>query len=334
MLKRFNYTSFKSADTGGKCAEVYYQDTSTFSIICTACELKSFEFAEFIQHFQNVHNCNSNASTEIPELSISLKNVEKSKTIDINFEILKEEQVDVHFQETEQIGTDYDHGQEIYEISLQPAVENIKNKCKQEEQEANNEEWLEEGLAQDSAWDEHEDSEVHDDWTEEEESPKILKRKQNKRNASDKTFECAECKKCYKLEKSLQNHIQEAHSPDGEKKFQCNECENTVFNTERSYHSHLIRVHRGFKCEYPDCNKIFPNKKKREHHSLMHIGERNYVCDVENCGKAFIQPRHLSMHKKRVHIQTKDFVCEVCGFRTKSRPALVVHERVHTGKNI
>ena len=125
--------------------------------------------------------------------------------------------------------------------------------------------------------------------------------------------------------------MEQCRNANIEKKYKCKECDK-AFTCERYLNSHCIHIHGGFKCEYPDCGKIFPYKGKRNLHSLMHIGERKYVCDVESCGKAFIQPRHLALHKHRVHIATKDLICEVCAFRTKFKTALVVHKRLHTGE--
>ncbi|KAM7348845.1 uncharacterized protein ACRADG_008025 [Cochliomyia hominivorax] len=38
-----------------KCGEIFYQDFDNVSIICTFCELKTFNFEEFMEHLKNIH---------------------------------------------------------------------------------------------------------------------------------------------------------------------------------------------------------------------------------------------------------------------------------------
>lgn len=67
MLSLFNSTSILNSFSNTKCAEIYCQTLDHFSIICTFCELKTFEFQDFLLHFKNVHQSQQSL---MPEVSI------------------------------------------------------------------------------------------------------------------------------------------------------------------------------------------------------------------------------------------------------------------------
>lgn len=140
-------------------------------------------------------------------------------------------------------------------------------------------------------------------------------------------YNCNDCEKSYKLAKFLEHHINKCHSKG--KIFKCPRCDSD-FSDERTLTSHMQNIHDGFPCS--QCEKTYKSKEALQLHVFNHTGVRNFVCDVDNCGKAFYNPKTLSNHKRMVHTLDRNYVCEMCGFRTKAKPALIVHKRSHTGE--
>lgn len=102
------------------------------------------------------------------------------------------------------------------------------------------------------------------------------------------------------------------------------------FTDERLLNTHLRKKHAGFPCG--ECDKVYSSKEALNIHQYKHTGVRGFHCSIEGCGKSFFNPKQLSMHTRYVHRLEKNFVCEICGFRTKGQPALIVHKRSHTGE--
>lgn len=63
MLKILPNTAL-SGSANAKCGEIFCQSSSSFTIVCTFCEMKTFEFEDFLLHFKNVHFENNLLKTE------------------------------------------------------------------------------------------------------------------------------------------------------------------------------------------------------------------------------------------------------------------------------
>ena len=51
-----------------------------------------------------------------------------------------------------------------------------------------------------------------------------------------------------------------------------------------------------FKCQEPDCDKVFKSANSLKFHSKCHSGGKNLSCP--DCGKMFTQQSHLNVHVK------------------------------------
>lgn len=69
-----------------------------------------------------------------------------------------------------------------------------------------------------------------------------------------------------------------------------------------------------FRCDYENCNKIFPKEINLRDHLRIHTGDKPYTCQYPECEKAFAQYGNLKKHQK-VHGGEKKFICdyEGCG---------------------
>jgi hypothetical protein len=71
-------------------------------------------------------------------------------------------------------------------------------------------------------------------------------------------------------------------------------------------------VTKYFRCEYEDCNKIFPKEMNLKDHMRIHTGDKPYMCKYHDCDKAFAQYGNLKKHQK-VHGGEKKFICDFDG---------------------
>lgn len=82
-----------------------------------------------------------------------------------------------------------------------------------------------------------------------------------------------------------------------------------------------------------ECNKEFKTKCTLRYHLFSHRpGAGTYNCPVYDCKRVFKNPKRLSDHNRRYHLNTEDYVCEYCGYHTRIKCNLTVHRRKHTGE--
>lgn len=67
-----------------------------------------------------------------------------------------------------------------------------------------------------------------------------------------------------------------------------------------------------------------------KHHKLVHLNERNFACDV--CGKKFGERGNLNKHIKGVHEEKRDYECNVCGRKFAFKDGLNRHMKTHSAR--
>ena len=64
-----------------------------------------------------------------------------------------------------------------------------------------------------------------------------------------------------------------------------------------------------FRCEYPDCQKLFSTKRNRGRHVLIHHENRRLHCEYTDCQKSYTTKQHLEDHVSSYH-EKRRFHCE------------------------
>ncbi|XP_012272366.1 zinc finger protein 665 isoform X2 [Orussus abietinus] len=146
-----------------------------------------------------------------------------------------------------------------------------------------------------------------------------------------KTVTCRVCgasfrtvRKCYE---HSQVHITEGYYP-------CSICDKT-FNTKEEYNEHSVQHTEGKKYERRlatyvcgECGKKFVTEGRLRFHTTFH--EPNATpryCD--KCNKFMVSESSLYHHLLRVHLQYKEFCCDICGQQFRAQTQLESHQRKH-----
>ena len=151
------------------------------------------------------------------------------------------------------------------------------------------------------------------------------------RHNSEGKFVCANCGVKLKNPESLKCHIEICTTI-----FQCESCNyHTKEKKKILYHmknEHNIDNYKPYKCN--KCNHNFPliSYLKRHIERKHNYGE-GCICTI--CGKTLKNIELLTNHTLRLHtIKERDFVCDICGFKTKMKNDLNRHKRMHKEKSL
>jgi len=139
-----------------------------------------------------------------------------------------------------------------------------------------------------------------------------------------RNFMCHICTKAFPSNARLNYHVQYVHS--SYKPFQCSKCTKSYKRKaellEHEEMSHSINY--NYSCE--KCGKQFFGKKNLALHMKTHYteDEKKHVCNI--CGYRFAKIKFLKNHLT-THSDVRQFACEVCGARVKTRDTLKQHRK-------
>lgn len=140
-------------------------------------------------------------------------------------------------------------------------------------------------------------------------------------------FSCEYCGSQFVSLRLLKSHLQ-SHEIGN---FPCSKC-NKVFKSA-VYRSNHIRVthlkHLLRTCPY--CPERFNSNYNRTKHIRIAHKPNTELFKCETCGKAFDLKYHLRLHIRSVHLQERNFECNVCHLRFFNNYTLSRHMKTHTG---
>lgn len=309
MLKILPSTVFGSS-ANAKCGEIYCHSSTEFTIICTLCELKAFDYQDFMLHCKNVHFEDDLLKTE--EIFVE---VAPYLTSNVKDELITEDNI----AEAEHLDDhDFDISDDEDEKSVLRIIKWSENKSLTEHLDSDTENIFETNV---------------DD---EDYIPPTDKRKRKeKQGGQTESHKCEICARVYKSSHYLRTHLAKAHNSESSKTAtiplqKCDECIEE-FKTLRSLEEHCLSAHGGMKCLY--CDRRCTSRTNHLRHMEIHTHgtERRFTCDYEKCTKSFFTRRQYQAHR-RTHTKQKNFICDICGYSCRIPEMLKVHYRSHTGE--
>uniref|UniRef100_A0A0K0F8X9 C2H2-type domain-containing protein n=1 Tax=Strongyloides venezuelensis TaxID=75913 RepID=A0A0K0F8X9_STRVS len=139
--------------------------------------------------------------------------------------------------------------------------------------------------------------------------------------------QCPFCDKRFRNEHSLKKHIEKKHE-ESKEFWSCLRCFKPINNTREKYSHKCEFTHVCFECQ--PIRNLCTEGRLLAHRSKFHRGANSgFRCNV--CNAKFLTPRKLRKHKKMAHVFTKIFPCHFCDEQFISEPAVIAHERIHTG---
>ncbi len=147
-------------------------------------------------------------------------------------------------------------------------------------------------------------------------------------------FQCSLCPKAFTSGANLRTHMK-YHL--GIKAYQCDKCAEE-FNKKHQLDVHMVKVHADeatkneitnrFICHH--CGSGFISLTSLKRHETIH-GPRNSKCTYPGCTASFYRKTTLEDHIFR-HGTEKNFECDECHWKGKTRDSLFRHKKVHDFK--
>nr|XP_014091657.1 zinc finger protein 728 [Bactrocera oleae] len=346
-----------------KCGEIHYQ-SSTFSILCIFCGMKTLAFSEFCEHFNKHYEEFTN---ELSDTEVVTINIESNSTTNSNckHDPLKLEAADLTNNSEvglnvlgapnqETIIVENKNDDSLTDVQLLPhkivfdAIQYdkniVKDKMKEESADVKTKPTNQTNLVDcstfrrtsghenisESECDHTDTNHIEStpngsiDWTKSYE-PNLL-RNSDKRpyKARNTPNMCTYCGKTFRRRLQLDTHLN-IHT--GSKPHQCEICGRqfrAVTTLARHRNTHQNRS--DFNCKF--CVMSFSRRAAMLSHELRHTQERNVPCD--ECEKLFYTVNQMDTHKRKVHHLTDDaslpFQCNLCTNRYRSASMLSTHK--------
>ena len=161
-----------------------------------------------------------------------------------------------------------------------------------------------------------------------------LRRHQNTHKNTPKygTFAKIPCHVCGReiQENCLANHINNMH-PNVESMFKCDQC-GFVTHTEKYMQDHKRRhLNQMKKC--PVCSRSVKYLNNHLKRGNCFKTEGTFPCDL--CGKVFKDHYKVKRHVKQIHMKIKDYICDMCDYRTYTAFNLKIHKaKMHTKESL
>lgn len=141
-------------------------------------------------------------------------------------------------------------------------------------------------------------------------------------------FSCEVCGSVYVTLNLLKRHLQTHENGN----FPCEACDK-VFSNAAKKSIHMRGVHlKQHPRRCPICPERFNSNYQRTKHLRIVHNHSSGLFRCEICGREYDLKCHLSLHIRSVHLQERNFECNICSSRFFSKELLNRHVVIHTGE--
>ncbi|XP_037935731.1 zinc finger protein 664-like [Teleopsis dalmanni] len=308
MLALIDSTKYLHNYQNKKCAEVFWQN-ETFSIVCNCCEMKTFDFDDFLLHFRNLHLQN-----DLPdELEKAQQNFEVN---DLKYK-LKYDNSTIH---SDNINTD-DFNLSKYDSRTDEDDSEFENYSSSYNDEDHIPKIMTASAKQTQC------SQLTCDYCNKTYKLKTTLKKHIKNCHDDSNlYKCSQCNEKFQQERALNKHLRTKHTG-----FPCDKCDK-VYKSRAGLHVHKYNHSdvRKFACDVENCSKsYFSPKLLQAHKRIVHRADYYFVC--ETCGYRTKKKNYLVVHV-RSHTGEKPFICTECNKGFASQALLTEHKPIHSSE--
>ncbi|XP_060809248.1 zinc finger protein 16-like [Amyelois transitella] len=137
---------------------------------------------------------------------------------------------------------------------------------------------------------------------------------------------CEICGQHFRYPQNLRDHVKKQHS---KATVICNLCGETLTNMNRM-RTHMQNYHnKRYKCF--KCPILFETHYRRSRHMIDEHKTRDEV-KCQHCSKTFVFRSAMMRHVRETHMQEKNAVCGICGWRAFSECRLQKHMTKHSNE--
>lgn len=140
------------------------------------------------------------------------------------------------------------------------------------------------------------------------------------------TYECPTCFEPFDTYNKLFRHKRTMH--EEAEKYVCNYC-NKSLKSASSLKNHISLFHTNQEarllCPIADCCKVCFTQRQMNNHMKTHNDDTKVVCF--ECGLLVANRHNLEKHINRVHLNLRNFACDLCDYKGCFKFNIVDHVR-------
>ena len=159
--------------------------------------------------------------------------------------------------------------------------------------------------------------------------------------SQSESFQCQQCSSLFKNYIGLSIHLSVKHGSDWKeyiekvnRLFRCKVCFKTL-KKKSEIGKHISRVHKlGRQIMCHSCPEVFFYQTQLEDHMLVHSEDRDFVCDI--CGMKMKSKNRVTVHKANQHMSEEEklwrlemFKCNTCDKKYLNKGRLATHAESH-----
>ncbi|XP_058820772.1 zinc finger protein 845-like [Topomyia yanbarensis] len=161
------------------------------------------------------------------------------------------------------------------------------------------------------------------------------KRRENELSCLQDSFDTAKyiCSICQRTFENNAKLMQHQFYKQNREEHVCQECGQNFYKLH-ALRDHELKEHSQQPPEYECdvCGKAFRKSSVLKHHRKIHVPFENVPCTEPGCKLSFRDEALMKRHCRNVHGDVFPWECQFCPKKLRTKEAMDIHVRVHTGE--